>query len=46
MYEKSEQISAVRGLVVDENGKAIGIFGYDSIAAFMEWLTILESKIL
>jgi len=36
MYEKNEQISDVRCVVVDENGKAIGIFGYDFIAAFME----------
>jgi ERCC4-related helicase len=36
MYEKSKQISDVRCVVVDESGKAVGIFGYDSIAAFME----------
>jgi len=36
MYERSKQIGDVRCVVVDESGKVVGIFGFDSIAAFME----------
>jgi hypothetical protein len=36
MYHISTQVNDVRCVVTDASGKAIGIFSYDSITAFMK----------